>query len=263
MQKTIFKVSEMDCPSEEALIRMRLEGISGLEHLDFDIPNRELAAFHTEDKGPIEVALFSLNLGASHQSTEIVSDFKPQSDSKQSKLLWTVLIINFSFFVIEMLAGWYAQSMGLVADSMDMLADAFVYGLSLYAVGHTVVRKKKVARMAGYLQIVLAIIGWLEIVRRFLGEEEKLNVTVMIVVSVFALIANAICLYLLQKSKSKEAHMQASMIFTSNDIIINSGVILAAVLVYWLQSSVPDLVIGTLVLGIVMRGAIRMLKLGK
>ncbi len=253
----------MDCPSEEALIRMKLEGISGLEHLDFDIPNRELAVFHTEDKEPIEVALFSLNLGSSHQSTEIATDFKPQSDSNQSKLLWTVLIINFSFFVIEMLAGWYAQSMGLVADSMDMLADAFVYGLSLYAVGHSVVRKKKVARMAGYLQIALAILGWLEIVRRFLGEEENLDVTVMIVVSVFALIANAICLYLLQKSKSKEAHMQASMIFTSNDIIINSGVILAAGLVYWLQSSIPDLVIGTLVLGIVLRGAIQMLKLGK
>jgi Co/Zn/Cd efflux system component len=34
--------------------------------------------------------------------------------------------------------------MGLVADSLDMLADAFVYGLSLFAVGAAVSRKKRV-----------------------------------------------------------------------------------------------------------------------
>lgn len=263
MYKTVYQVSKMDCPSEEALKRMKLEGIEGLNHLDFDIPNRKLAVFHSADVKPIEEALFSLQLGASYQSTQNANDFSGVGEVEQRRLLWTVLLINFGFFVIEMLAGWYSESMGLVADGLDMLADAFVYGLSLYAVGHAVSRKKKVARMAGYLQIALAIIGWLEIVRRFLGPEEKLNVTVMITVSILALIANAVCLYLLQKSKSKEAHMQASMIFTSNDIIINTGVIVAAGLVYWLKSPIPDLVIGSLVLGVVLRGAMRMLKLGK
>ena len=86
----------------------------------------------------------------------------------------------------------------------------------------------------------------------------------MIVVSIFALIANGICLYLLQKSKSKqEVHMKASMIFTSNDVIINIGVILAALLVHWLNSNKPDLVIGSIVFILVVQGAIRILKLGK
>jgi len=69
----------------------------------------------------------------------------------------------------------------------------------------------------------------------------------MIVVSILALAANGLCLYLLQKSKSKEAHMQASMIFTSNDVIINLGVITAGLLVHWLNSNKPDLIIGTIV----------------
>jgi Co/Zn/Cd efflux system component len=81
----------------------------------------------------------------------------------------------------------------------------------------------------------------------------------MIGVSIFALIANAICLFLLQKSKSKEAHMKASMIFTSNDVIINTGVILAGVLVLLTNSKYPDLVIGAIVFLIVVRGAIRIL----
>lgn len=85
----------------------------------------------------------------------------------------------------------------------------------------------------------------------------------MIIVSIFALIANGICLYLLQKSKSNEAHMRASMIFTSNDIIINLGVIVAGVLVHWLNTGLPDLIIGIIVFGLVIQGAFRILKLSK
>lgn len=88
--------------------------------------------------------------------------------------------------------------------------------------------------------------------------------SIMIVVSVFALIANGICLYILQKSKSKEeAHMKASMIFTSNDVIINLGVVIAGILVNLFSSSTPDLIVGTLVFILVIKGAFRILKLGK
>ena len=56
--------------------------------------------------------------------------------------------------------------------------------------------------------------------------------------------------------------MQASAIFTSNDIIINIGVILAGVLVYFTNNHFPDLIIGSIVFLIVIRGAIRILRLG-
>lgn len=72
-----------------------------------------------------------------------------------------------------------------------------------------------------------------------------------------------VCLYLLQRLKSKEAHMKASMIFTSNDVIINAGVIAAGILVYVTGSKYPDLVVGAAVFLIVVRGAFRILKLGK
>ena len=85
----------------------------------------------------------------------------------------------------------------------------------------------------------------------------------MIVVSLLALVANGFCLYLLQKSKSNEAHMQASAIFTSNDVVINLGVIAAGVLVYLFGSNKPDLIVGMIVFVVVVRGALRILKLGK
>ncbi len=264
MLKSSYRISKMDCPSEEALIRMKLEGLSAIKSLVFDIANRKLTIFHLEENGEIEKQLKELNLGAERQETIVAqpNEFKDNT-SLQSKLLWTVLIINLAFFIIEITSGFISKSMGLVADSLDMLADALVYGLSLWAVGSTVIRKKKVAKLSGYFQLALALLGLSEVIRRFISFEAVPDFKTMIIVSILALVANSVCLFLLQKAKSEEAHIKASMIFTSNDIIINTGVIIAGVLVLLTQSKYPDLIIGAIVFLIVVKGAFRILKLGK
>lgn len=263
MQKTIFKIQKMDCPSEENLIRLKLDSIKSITRLDFDLENRMLTVYHNNQLELIEKSIAELNLDHKLISSENHSEEIVSEDSTQRKVLWVVLIINFAFFLIEIIFGIISNSMGLVADSLDMLADSFVYGISLFAVGGTVSRKKNIAKLAGYFQFTLAVIGFVEVIRRFIGIEELPDFKTMIVVSFFALIANSICLYLLQKSKSKEAHMRASMIFTSNDVIINLGVIVAGGLVLLLNSGIPDLVIGSIVFIIVINGALRILKLSK
>jgi Co/Zn/Cd efflux system component len=264
VNKTIFEITKMDCPSEENLIRMKLDGISSIANLDFDISNRKLTVFHSGEIDQIEKSIIELNLGGKKLSTEQTDQTDFKENTNQKKLLWSVLAINFAFFIIEMTTGLMSKSMGLVADSLDMLADSFVYGISLYAVGGTLIKKKRIAKLAGYFQITVAIIGFVEVIRRFLGDEKLPDFSTMIVVSIFALVANGICLYILQKSKSKEeVHMKASMIFTSNDVIINLGVIIAGIMVNWLSSNKPDLIIGTIVFALVIQGAFRILKLGK
>jgi Co/Zn/Cd efflux system component len=182
---------------------------------------------------------------------------------RERQVLWQVLAINFFFFVLEMFTGFIAGSMGLVADSLDMLADSIVYALSLLVVGGAVSRKKKVATAAGYFQLALAVLGFAEVIRRFVGHGGMPDFHLMIIISLIALMGNAICLYLLQKSKSQEAHMQASMIFTSTDVIVNLGVIAAGVIVYLKVSRLPDLIVGTIVFMLVGRGAYRILQLSK
>lgn len=264
MEKTQFKISKMDCPSEENLIRLKLDGIPEINHLDFDIPNKLLTVFHSGAIDKIEFLILELNLGGKKLLTEQISKLDFTENNNQKKILWTVLAINFVFFIIEITTGLISKSMGLVADSLDMLADAFVYGISIFAIGGSIIRKKRIAKLSGYFQITLAILGFIEVLRRFFGAEQLPNFKTMVVVAIFALIANGICLYLLQKSKGKEeAHMKASMIFTSNDVIINIGVITAGILVYWLNSNKPDLIIGTIVFVLVIQGALRILKLGK
>lgn len=265
MKKTLFNITKMDCSSEEQLIRMKLENLPSIHQLDFDIPNRSLTVFHSADENVINEALHDLNLNTRLVST---SDAEPielqvQDHHAERKLLWYVLFINFGLFAVEIVAGFIADSMGLVADSLDMLADSLVYGLSLYAVGRLATTKKRIAGISGYLQIALAVFGLIETVRRFLGFEDVPEFQLMIGISLLALIGNWLSLYLLQRSKSDEAHMQASVIFTSNDVLVNIGVVIAGVVVYFTNSKIPDLVVGAIIFLIVARGAFRILKLSK
>jgi Co/Zn/Cd efflux system component len=153
--------------------------------------------------------------------------------------------------------------MGLVADALDELSDAFVYGLSLYAITGTLLIKKCVARVSGIFQLALALWGFVAVVRRFIEAEAIPDPLIMVILSCFALAGNTASLILLGKSKTKEVHIKSSQIFTSNDVIANIGVIVAAVLVYFLQNRIPDLVIGAVVFSFVLRGAITILKLLK
>ena len=264
MKKTIFKIEQMDCPSEENLIRMQLQNIEGIAKQEYDLKDRTLTVFHTGNYQIIEQQLATLSLGSHFiESSETAEGVLTEEDNKQRKVLWLVLAINFGFFLIEMSTGIISKSMGLVADSLDMFADAVVYGLSLFAVGAAVSRKKRVAMICGYFQIFLAAIGFIEVIRRFIGAEKMPVFQTMIGISILALIANVICLLLLQRTKSKDAHIQASIIFSSNDVIINAGVILAGFLVWQLNNQIPDLIIGSIVFLFVIRGAIRILKLSK
>ena len=83
----------------------------------------------------------------------------------------------------------------------------------------------------------------------------------MIGVSLVALAANAICLVLLARHRHGGAHMKASWIFTSTDVLANLGVIVAGALVVWTGSRLPDLAIGTAVGVLVLGGAVRILRL--
>ena len=261
MKESLFQIPKMDCPSEENLIRLKLQNLPEVLSLEFDIPARSLIVLHTAAPDAIAEKLEELNLGSKLIETTESLKTPPAEETNQRKLLWTVLLINFSFFVIEILTGLISRSMGLVADSLDMLADALVYGMSLMAVGGTQLFKKRVANAAGYLQILLAVLGFSEIIRRFISPGPVPDFRMMIIISSLALLANAVSLWILQKSKSREAHMQASMIFTSNDVKINAGVIIAGILVNTFNSGIPDLITGTIVFILVIRGAIRILKL--
>lgn len=184
----------------------------------------------------------------------------PQAgDARQRRTLRAVLLINAAMFALELLAGWQAQSSGLVADSLDMLADACVYAISLYAVGRSAALQAGAARASGLGQVLLALLVLSEVIERFQHGSAPVS-ALMMGVGLLALGANLLCLRLLLPHRGEGVHMRASLIFSTSDVIANAGVIAAGALVWLLDNRYPDLAIGAAIAAVVLSGGLRILR---
>jgi Co/Zn/Cd efflux system component len=180
-------------------------------------------------------------------------------DQGQRGVLRVLLAINAVMFVAELGAGWWGQSTSLIADAMDMFADALVYGLGLYAVGRPAAAKVRAAHLSGVFQILLGLGVALDISRRALVGSEPESLF-MVGVGLVALVANVVCLVLISRHRDGEVHMRASWIFSKNDVIANVGVIAGGLLVHWSGSRWPDLVIGAMIALLVIRGGVQIVR---
>jgi Co/Zn/Cd efflux system component len=180
-----------------------------------------------------------------------------QTENLERKTLLALLAINAVMFFTEITLGFLAESTGLIADSLDMLADAGVYGLSLFVVGKGIERQSRAASISGVLQIILGIGVIVEVTRRLLFGSEPESLLI-IAVGTAALMANIYCLFLLSRHREAGVHMRASWIFSTNDVIANFGVIISG-LVLALDNRYPDLVIGAIISAVVIRGGLKIL----
>ena len=262
--RSVFRIPGMDCPSEEQMIRMRLAD-APVAALAFDLAGRRLTVDHEGDPQAILARLVPLGYGAELAESRALAAGEAKSaatvdDAAEARVLWALLAINALMFVVELGAGIWARSAGLIADAMDMFADAAVYGVALYAVGRAARHKLAAARLAGVLQLVLALGALAEVVRRIVTGALPEPVGMM-GIALLALAANVACLVLIARHREGGVHMKASYIFSANDVIANLGVIGAGALVAWLGTPWPDRVIGLLIGAVVLAGAVRILRL--
>jgi Co/Zn/Cd efflux system component len=265
VNQSVFRIPKMDCPTEEQLVRMALEDLDGVRELSFDLPGRTLRVWHDGDIEPIAKKLEPLALGTQLTETAEATEPPPPagesgSDETEARTLWVLLSINAVMFVVELVAGWLAESTGLIADSLDMLADATVYAVALYAVGRSAMLKRRAAHLTGWLQVTLGLGALGEVLRRLVFGSTP-EAPTMMGIALLALAANVTCLLLIARHRHYGVHMMAVFICSANDVIANAGVIAAGALVAGTGSNVPDLVIGAVIGAVVLVGGIRILRL--
>lgn len=180
-------------------------------------------------------------------------------ERQQRRMLWVVLSLNAGMFFAEFIAGWLASSTALMADSLDMFADAAVYGLSLYAVGRGLQLKARAAVLNGSLQLLLGTLILVEVARRSLLGTAPEALT-MSVLAGLALIVNTICFVLLTRFRGSDINLRATWLCSRNDMLGNIGVLLAAGLVNWTASVWPDRLVGLVLALIILRSAVRILR---
>jgi Co/Zn/Cd efflux system component len=180
----------------------------------------------------------------------------PAVDPNQAadrRILLAVLLINLGQSLAGIGVGLWASSTALIGAALDNLADASVYGVSLYAVSRSPAVKVRAARLSGWLLIGLAVMLLVEVLRRFFGGEPPVGLAMMAMAATNAGL-NLVCLRLLKRHRGEDVNFKASTIFTSNDSIVNLAIVLSGVLVMWFGSNLPDLVLGLAVSAIAAKG---------
>ena len=174
----------------------------------------------------------------------------------ERRILVIVLLINATMFAAEFSAGLVAGSTALLADSLDMLADAIIYAIGLFALGRAAHWRARAALTSGLFQLALGFGIAIEALVKFFIDGLP-DVATMGLFGVLALVANTICFVLLTRFRDGDINLRATWICSRNDMIGNVGVLIAAGLVLWLDSGWPDILIGLLIAGVVIRSAAR------
>lgn len=167
----------------------------------------------------------------------------PAETKARQRTLWIALVLNAAMFVAEVTAGMLVDSTGLVADGLDMLADASAYAIALAAVGRSARFKVNAATLSGALLLILGIGVLVHVVRRLISGEPPEGVWMMAMAAV-ALAVNATVLRLLSKQRQDDVHIRATWIFTRADVVANVAVILAGVAVLLTGIRYFDLAVG-------------------
>lgn len=175
--------------------------------------------------------------------------------AQQRRVFRIVLGINLGMFVLESVAGILAYSTALLADSVDMLGDAIVYGFSLYVVGRRAAWQARAALLKGGIMAAFGVGIFAQVVFK-IHQGLVPTADVMGLVGMMALAANLLCLMLLWQRRGDDINMRSAWLCSRNDVIGNAGVLLAALAVRLTGSPWPDIAIGLLIAALFGRSAI-------
>lgn len=176
----------------------------------------------------------------------------------QASMLKVVLGINLAMFVVEFLAGLLSGSVSLVADSLDMLGDALVYGFSIFAVTRGQRAKALSALLKGIIMAIFGLVVLGQVAYKLVVPHVPAH-EVIGVIGFMALVANGICLLLLWRHRADDINMSSVWLCSRNDIIANISVICAAGAVWATGSAWPDLVVGVAIAALFIKSAVTVL----
>ena len=184
---------------------------------------------------------------------------KASGSEREKRTLQIVLVLNAAIAIAFLLTGALGDSSALIANGLDNLSDAAVYALSLVALSHGLQWKTRAATASGVMLLVFAAGVLLDVGRRYFEGSEPIGPTMMIM-SAVAAVVNYACLKLLQRIQDPDVNLRAATTFSYNDFISNGGILIAGVLVWWLGTNWPDLLVGFATALIAIKGGIEILR---
>ena len=170
------------------------------------------------------------------------------------RILWIALAVNLAMFAIEIGAGLAAQSVSLLADSLDFLGDAANYGIALFVLGMALQWRARAALLkAASVGLFGLWVAGSTIQHALAGTVPE--APVMGMVGALALAANLGVAVLLYRWRDGDSNMRSVWICTRNDAIGNIAVLAAAAGVFGSGAGWPDYLVAAIMSGLALTGA--------
>jgi Co/Zn/Cd efflux system component len=170
------------------------------------------------------------------------------------RILWVALAVNLAMFAVEIGAGLAAQSVSLLADSLDFLGDAGNYGISLFVLGMALQWRARASLIkAGSMGLFGLWVAGTTIQHALAGTVPE--APVMGMVGALALAANLGVAVLLYRWRDGDSNMRSVWICTRNDAIGNLAVLAAAAGVFGSGAGWPDYLVASIMSGLALTGA--------
>jgi Co/Zn/Cd efflux system component len=169
---------------------------------------------------------------------------KPPSDPRYRRVLWIALVVNALMFGVELVGGWAAGSVSLLADAVDFFGDAANYGISLFVLGLAPIWRSRTALVKGATMGAYGVFV-IGSALAHLASGTVPAAQTMGAIDVAALAANGLVALLLFAFRNGDANMRSVWLCTRNDMIGNLAVLLAALGVWQAGSALPDLFVAS------------------
>jgi Co/Zn/Cd efflux system component len=172
------------------------------------------------------------------------------------RVLWAVIVINATMFVVEIIAGYASRSMSLQADALDFLGDTVTYALSLFVLTKPPRWRANAALFKG---ISLGILGaWVlgSTLWRVFSDSVP-EPFLMGSVGLLALAANIVSVLLLLRFRDGDANVRSVWLCSRNDAIGNIAVVAAASGVFATGAAWPDLAVAAIMAALFLTSAVK------
>lgn len=254
-----YRVIGMDCAADAAEIEEAARAIEGVETVKVSTATQILTLLADDPAARVPaveqaVTRLGYRLSPLSDSTSAAGDDDAPVEPihvtpAYRQALWTVVLLNVGYGVVEMVGGFLSGSQALKADALDFLGDGFITFLGLMAIGWSLVWRARAALLQGLFLGALGL-GVVGTTLYRLVVQQQPEAELMGVLGLVALAVNVAAAVVLIPHRTGDANVRAVWLFSRNDAIGNAAVVVAAVLVAWSGSPWPDLVVAMVIAGL-------------
>lgn len=260
-----YRVTGMDCSDCVAKIEKATRDVAGVEDVRVSLTSRTMTLRLRDGTAPlsqVEQTITELGYQLDRLDESEIDDAIPPAEhltSAYKRALWIVVLLNAGYGVIEMVGGFLSDSQALKADALDFMGDALISFLGLLAIAWRPIWRARSALMQGVFLAALALFVLGSTIYRVVVQEQP-EAELMGIFGVVALVINVSAALVLLPHRTGDANARAVWLFSRNDALGNLAVVIAAVLVGWLDSPWPDLVVAFVIAGLFLQSSWSIIK---